>query len=252
MNNNRSPFLEQVRHAIRVRHYSIRTEQAYLDWIRRFIWFHHKRHPQDMGESEVCAFLTHLAVDRNVAASTQNQALNALVFTYKVVLNRPLGDIVGAVRAKKPKKLPVVLTQAEVKQVLSELNGQHWLACCLLYGSGLRLMECIRLRVHDLDFDHRAVIVRDGKGRKDRVVTLPDALILPLQRHLGAVRNFHEKDLGDGFGEVYLPFALARKYPSAPGKRAGSTCSPPRAEVRIRGRAGNGATTLMKPVCSAR
>ena len=162
------------------------------------------------------AFLTHLAVDRNVAASTQNQALNALVFVYKVVLQCPLGDIVGAVRAKKPQKLPVVLTQAEVKQVLSALNGYHWMACCLLYGSGLRLMECIRLRVQDLDFDHRAVIVRDGKGRKDRVVTLPDALTLPLQRHLGAVRNVHEKDLGDGFGAVYLPYALARKYPNAP------------------------------------
>lgn len=216
MKGQRSPFLEQVRDAIRTRHYSIRTEQAYLDWTRRFILFHHKRHPRDMGESEVCAFLTHLAVDRNVAASTQNQALNALVFTYKVVLQRPLGEIVGAVRAKKPQRLPVVLTQTEVKQVLGELNGHHWLACCLLYGSGLRLMECVRLRVQDLNFDRRAVIVRDGKGRKDRVVTLPDALILPLQRHLGAVRNVHEKDLGDGFGAVYLPYALARKYPGAP------------------------------------
>ena len=139
MKDNQPPFLEQVRHAIRVRHYSIRTEQAYVEWTKRFILFHNKRHPRDMGEAEVCAFLTHLAVNRNVAASTQNQALNALVFTYKVVLNRPLGEIVGAVRAKKPQKLPVVLTQVEVKKVLSALNGQHWLACCLLYGSGLRL-----------------------------------------------------------------------------------------------------------------
>jgi integron integrase len=214
--SGRSPFLEQIRQAIRVRHYSIRTEQAYIDWTKRFILFHDKRHPREMGEPEVSAFLTHLAVNRNVAANTQNQALNALVFVYKVVLERPLGDIVGAARAKKPAKLPVVLTQDEVKQVLSALNGQHWLATCLLYGSGLRLMECVRLRVKDLDFDHRAVIVRDGKGRKDRVVTLPDGLNQPLQRHLGAVKNVHEKDLGDGYGEVYLPFALARKYPNAP------------------------------------
>ena len=216
MKNNKSPFLEQVRHAIRVRHYSIRTETAYLDWVKRFILFHGKRHPQDMGESEVSAFLTHLAVNRNVAASTQNQGLNALAFTYKQVLKRPLGDLVGSVRAKKARKLPVVLTQAEVKRVLAALDGQYWLACCLLYGSGLRLMECIRLRVKDLEFDHRAVIVRDGKGRKDRVVTLPDGLILPLQRHLGAVKNVHDKDLEDGFGKVYLPYALARKYPNAP------------------------------------
>ncbi len=216
MQKEQSPFLEKVRNAIRVRHYSIRTEQAYLDWTRRYIRFHRKCHPQYMGEAEVRSFLTHLAVDRNVAASTQNQALNALVFLYREVLERPLGDIVGAVRAKKPQKLPVVLAQAEVKQVLAALNGHHWMACCLLYGSGLRLMECIRLRVRDLDFDHRAVLVRDGKSRKDRVVTLPDALILPLRRHLGAVRNTHEKDLGDGFGAVYLPYALARKHPNAP------------------------------------
>lgn len=212
----RSPFLEKVRQAIRVRHYSIRTEQAYLEWTRRFILFHRKRHPQEMGEREVSAFLTHLAVDRNVAANTQNQALNALVFVYKVVLERPLGDIPNAVRAKKPKKLPVVLTQDEVKRVLAALNGHHWLAVCLMYGSGLRLMECVRLRVQDLDFDHRAIIVRNGKGMKDRVVTLPDSLIIPLQRHLGGVKNLHEKDIGDGYGAVYLPFALARKYPNAP------------------------------------
>ena len=216
MTKIQSPFLEQVRDAIRVRHYSIRTEQAYLDWAKRYILFHQKRHPRDMGEAEVSAFLTHLAVNRNVAASTQNQALNALVFTYKAVLNRPLGDIIGAVRAKKPKKLPVVLTQTEVKSVLAALDGHHWMASCLLYGSGLRLMECVRLRVQDLDFDHRAVIVRDGKGRKDRVVTLADSLVSPLKRHLGMVKNVHDKDLVDGYGAVYLPYALARKYPNAP------------------------------------
>ena len=185
MKGRRSPFLEQVRDAIRTRHYSIRTEQAYLDWTRRFILFHHKRHPRDMGESEVCAFLTHLAVDRNVAASTQNQALNALVFTYKVVLQQPLGEIVGAVRAKKPQRLPVVLTQTEVKQVLGELNGHHWLACCLLYGSGLRLMECVRLRVQDLDFDRRAVrkagIVR-GAVERHRIPPAGPGLRVPMER----------------------------------------------------------------------
>ncbi len=215
-----SPFLQQVRNAIRVRHYSVRTEQAYVDWTRRFILFHGKRHPNELGESEVGRFLTWLAVERNVAPSTQNQALNALVFLYRHVIDRPLGDITNATRAKKPQKLPVVLTQDETKRLFRHLDGNQWLPVCLLYGSGLRLMECLRLRVKDLDFDHRAIIVRSGKGGKDRVVTLPDVLIVPLQRHLASVRNLHEKDLRDGFGEVYLPHALARKYPSAAGSWA--------------------------------
>ena len=195
---SRSPFLEEVRQAIRLRHYSIRTEQAYVDWIKRFILFHDKRHPREMGEAEVRDFLTHLAVNRNVAASTQNQALNALVFLYKAVLERPLGEITEVVRAKRPQRLPVVLTREEVRQVLHHLDGSHWLAACLMYGSGLRLMECIRLRVKDLDFDHRAILVRDGKGAKDRIVTLADELVPVLQRHLEAVRNLHDKDLADG------------------------------------------------------
>jgi integron integrase len=211
-----SPFLDSVREAIRVRHYSIRTEQAYVDWIRRFILFHGKRHPNEMGETEVVAFLTHLAVVGRVSASTRNQALNALVFLYKAVLNRPLADLNDAVRAKKPQKLPVVLTQNEVRRLLQHLDGMHWLAACLMYGSGLRLLECLRLRVKDLDYFHRAVIVRDGKGAKDRVVTLPDELIKLLQRHLESVKSTHEKDLRDGFGAVFLPFALERKYPNAP------------------------------------
>lgn len=211
-----SPFLAQVRNAIRVRHYSIRTEEAYLGWIRRFILFQGKRHPRDMGEAEVGTFLTHLAVEGRVAAATQNQALNALVFLYKAVLERPLADIEGVVRAKRPQRLPVVLTAEEVRRVLRELSGSPWLVACLLYGSGLRLMEAVRLRVKDLDFDHRAILVRDGKGAKDRVVTLPDGLILPLKQHLAHVRLLHDKDLADGFGAVYLPHALERKYPSAP------------------------------------
>jgi len=187
-----------------------------VDWIRRFILFHGKRHPNELGEADVGRFLTWLAVERNVAPSTQNQALNALVFLYRHVIDRPLGDITNAARAKKPQKLPVVLTQDETKRLFRHLDGNQWLPVCLLYGSGLRLMECLRLRVKDLDFDHRAIIVRCGKGGKDRVVTLPDVLVVPLQRHLESVRNLHEKDPRDGFGAVYLPYALARKYPNAP------------------------------------
>jgi len=211
----KSPFLQRVRAAIRVRHYSIRTEKAYVRWIVRFIRFHRYRHPEDMAEPEVVAFLSYLATQRNVAAATQNQAFNALVFLYKAVLDRPLGDLGGLVRAKQPQRLPTVLTAEEVGRVLRCLDGHHWLPACLMYGSGLRLMESMRLRVKDLDFDHRAIVVRSGKGSKDRVVTLPDELIIPLKRHLQAVRLIHEKDLADGYGEVFLPHALARKYPSA-------------------------------------
>jgi len=211
-----SPFLNEVIRAIRVRHYSIRTEKTYVGWIKRYIIFHSKRHPRDMGAEEVGAFLSFLAMDRNVAASTQNQALNALVFLYKAVLDKPLGELQGVVRAKKPRRLPTVLSRNEVMRVLRNLQGRHWLAVCLLYGSGLRLMECVRLRVKDLDFEHHALIVREGKGGKDRIVTLPDELTIPLQRHLGSVRNIHEKDLAEGYGAVWLPHALARKYPNAP------------------------------------
>lgn len=211
----RSPFLDGVRTAIRVRHYSIRTERAYIGWIVRFIRFHGYRHPKDMAEPDVAAFLSNLAVKHRVSASTQNQALNALAFLYGAVLERPLGNMPGIVRAKQPQRLPVVLTPEEVARVLECLDNVHWLPACLMYGSGLRLMEAIRLRVKDLDFDYRAILVRDGKGHKDRVVTLPDELIVPLKRQLQTVRLVHAKDLGDGFGEVALPHALARKFPSA-------------------------------------
>lgn len=211
-----SPFLEEVRRAIRVRHYSLRTEDAYLGWIKRFILFHGKRHPAQMGETEVGAFLTELAVNGRVAAATQNQALNAIVFLYKVVLGRPLAEIDGVVRAKKPQRLPVVLTVDEVQGLLRHLSGIHWLVACLLYGSGLRLMEAVRLRVKDIDFAHRAILVRDGKGAKDRVVTLADGLVTPLRQQLEYARMLHDKDCADGFGTVYLPFALERKYPNAP------------------------------------
>ncbi len=211
----KSPLLQEVVNQIRVRHYSIRTEETYLHWIKRYIYFHKKRHPKEMAEKEVGQFLTDLAVRGNVTASTQSIALNALVFLYRHVLHQPLKEINGVVRAKKPKRLPVVLTQKEVAKVLSHLKGVYWLIACLQYGSGLRLIESVRLRVMDLDFDRRAIYVRSGKGDKDRVVTLADKIITPLQRHLEIVRTLYERDLADGFGAVYLPHALAKKYPRA-------------------------------------
>ncbi|MEA3412273.1 MAG: integron integrase [Pseudomonadota bacterium] len=236
-----SPFLETVRRAIRVRHYSIRTEKSYVQWTRRYILYHGKRHPEQMGETEVGAFLTYLATSRRVSASTQNQALNALGLLYKAVLNRPLGSIDGIVRAKRPERLPVVLEPGEVREILSHLEGTPWLAACLMYGSGLRLMESLRLRVKDLDFNHRAIFVRHGKGGKDRVVTLPDDLIQPLRRHLHGVRLIHEKDLSDGFGRVSLPFALSRKYPNAASEwgwqylfPSSSRCKDPYSEAVLR------------------
>lgn len=210
-----SPLLEQVRAAIRVRHYSIRTERSYVDWIVRFIKFHGLRHPSEMGGPEVVRFLTHLATELEVAASTQNQALNALNFLYRAVLDRPLEHLTGVVRAKRPERLPVVLTTDEVRRVLAALEPPSWLPACLMYGSGLRLMESVRLRVKDLDFEHRVVVVRQGKGGRDRAVTLPDELVVPLRRQLQMARMLHGKDLADGFGAVYLPDALARKYPDA-------------------------------------
>ena len=210
-----SPFLERVRDAIRVRHYSLRTEQAYLMWVRRFILFHGKRHPVEMGAVEVGAFLTHLALARDVAPATQNQALNALAFLYSKVLEQPLGDVAGVVRAARPPRLPVVLSQAEVARVLARLSGVYWLVGCLQYGSGLRLMESLRLRVKDLDFDHRAIFVRHGKGGKDRIVTLPDELLEPLRRHLACRRDLFRQDQRAGCATVFLPHALERKYPHA-------------------------------------
>lgn len=208
-------LLDQVREVMRLKHYSYRTEQAYVDWIRRFILFHGKRHPQEMGAPEIEAFLTHLAVHENVAASTQNQALNALLFLYREVLGREITDPIQALRAKKPRRLPTVLTRHEVQSLLAHLSGPPLLMAQLLYGSGLRLMECLRLRVKDLDFDYHTITVRDGKGDKDRVTILPASLIGSLQKHLEEVKRLHEQDLAQGYGAVYLPDALARKYPNA-------------------------------------
>lgn len=208
-------LLDQVRDAIRVRHYSLRTEEAYVNWIRRFILFHGKRHPKDMGAAEIEAFLTHLAVEGHVAASTQNQALSALLFLYREVLHRELDAAINAVRAREPQHLPEVLTKDEVRRVIAQLSGVYQLQARLLYGSGLRLLECLRLRVKDLDFEHRAILVRDTKGDEDRVTMLPDSLVEPLREQLQRARRLHEQDLARGLGAVYLPDALDRKYPNA-------------------------------------
>lgn len=208
-------LLDRVRQTLRRKHYSYRTEQAYIHWIKRFILFHHKRHPQEMSTPEVEAFLTHLAVKENVAASTQNQALQAILFLYREVLRQPVEEPIHALRAKKPRRLPTVLTRQEVQQLFAHLSGTHLLLACLLYGSGLRLMECLRLRVKDLDWEYRTITVRDGKGEKDRITVLPESLIGPLQAHLEDVRRLHQQDLAQGYSAVYLPEALARKYPNA-------------------------------------
>lgn len=208
-------LLEQVRDVIRRKHYSFRTEQTYIDWIRRFILFHRKRHPNEMAEAEVTEFLTYLARERNVAASTQNQALSALLFLYKEVLQREIGWLDQVERVKRPARLPAVLTKEEARKIFAQLHGTHRLMAGLLYGSGLRLMECVRLRVKDVDFGYAHIVVRDGKGAKDRVTMLPVNLAQPLERHLQKVRAQHDEDVEAGFGSVYLPTALERKYPNA-------------------------------------
>ncbi len=209
-------LLDQVRDQIRLKHYSIRTERVYCEWLKRFIRFHNYRHPEEMGAAEVEAFLSDLAVRRTVSASTQNQALAALLFLYKQVLKLDLPWLGEVVRAKKPQRLPVVLTIAEVQRVLMQLQGELWLATSLLYGSGMRVMEVLRLRVKDVDFARNEIVVRDGKGMKDRITLLPQRLVTPLKQHLQVVRAVHQQELAAGRGDVYLPEALARKYPKAP------------------------------------
>jgi integron integrase len=230
-------LLDQVRDKIRLKHYSIRTEQAYLDWIRRFILFHNKRHPLEMGKVEIEDFLSHLAVVRNVSASTQNQAKSALLFLYREVLEIELPWLDGIEQAKTPKRLPVVLTEAEVQAVLAELPGTWQLLGHLLYGSGLRIMEGVRLRVKDVDFARREILVREGKGFKDRVTMLPASLLQPFQQHLARVKTLHAADLATGYGEVYLPYALARKYPAA-GKEWGWQYVFPSAQLSVDPRSG--------------
>ena len=208
-------LLDQVRDKLRVKHYSIRTEQAYTGWIKRYILFHGKRHPKEMGAEEIEAFLTHLAVEGNVSASTQNLAKSSLLFLYREVLEIQLPWLENVTQAKAPKRLPVVLTVAEVQSVLGRMNGTYLLIASLLYGGGMRLMEAVRLRVKDVDFERREILVREGKGFKDRVTMLPEAVIAALQTHLVKVKALHAEDLAQGYGEVYLPFALDKKYPNA-------------------------------------
>lgn len=209
-------LLDQVREQIRLKHYSIRTERVYCEWVRRFIRFHNYRHPVEMGASEVEAFLSNLAVARSVSASTQNQALAALLFLYKEVLRQDLPWIGEVVRAKKLSRLPVVLSMEEVQRILFQMKDESWLISSMLYGTGMRLMEAIRLRVKDVDFARQEILIRDGKGQKDRVTVLPARLIEPLKAQLAKIRHLHQAELAAGRGDVYLPDALARKYPKAP------------------------------------
>ena len=210
-------LLDEVRETLRRRHYSIHTERSYCDWIKRFVVFHNMQARADLsnGEEKITKFLTHLACDLKVAPSTQNQAMNALVFLYKQVLNYSLEQKINAERSEKKVRIPVVLTREETAKLISLINGVQQLVVKLLYGSGLRIAECLRLRVHDVDFAMKCLTIRDGKGGKDRVTTLPEKLTPPLQEHLERVRLIHESDLANGYGEVYLPYALERKYPNA-------------------------------------
>jgi len=208
-------LLDQVRDALRVRHYSIRTEETYLQWIKRYILFHNKTHPRDLGESEISAYLTHLAVNKNVSASTQNQALSALLFLYQQVLGIKLDWLDDVVRAKRPKRLPVVLSRDEIQRVLKLITGTNGLVARLMYGTGMRLMEVMRLRIKDIDLSYKQILIRSGKGDKDRVTLLPESLIPELQQQIGLVKELHQADLAEGYGRVHLPFALARKYPNA-------------------------------------
>ena len=209
-------LLDQVRERIRVKHYSLRTEQAYVGWIKRYIFFRDKRHPRDMGKVEVEAFLSVLAVERNVSAATQTQALSALLFLYREVLGIELPWLDDLVRAKKPRRLPSVLTRAEVSALLGAMDDPEVvLPARLLYGGGLRLLECLRLRVKDVDVSRREILVRDGKGQKDRVTMLPESLVPQMQVQMETVRQLHARDLANGHGEVWLPDALSVKYPGA-------------------------------------
>lgn len=208
-------LLDQLRQVIRKKHYAYSTEEAYASWAKRYILFHNKRHPADMSEKEISAFISDLALNRNVAASTQNQALNAIVFLYKHILKIDLGDFGPMERAKKPEKIPVVMSKSEVESVLAYMSGTNRLMAQVLYGTGLRVKECVRLRVKDIDYSMDQIIVINGKGQKDRATMFPETIKPLLKDQLKKVKVIHEKDLKDGFGEVYLPYALERKYTNA-------------------------------------
>lgn len=235
--NPKLKLLDQVREVLRLKHYSLRTEQSYVHWIKRFLMFHRNaagqwRHPREMGGPEIGAFLSHLATGKTVAAATQNQALNAIVFLYREVLGVPLSEQFAFEPAKRPQKLPVVLSREEVSRLLAAMEGTNRLMAQLLYGTGMRLMECLRLRVKDIDFERRQIIVRDGKGAKDRVTMLPETLVAPLQAHLERVRALWEADVRDGLCDVFLPGALAAKYPNAPREWAWQWVFPSRTRSR--------------------
>jgi integron integrase len=215
METPKKKLLDQVRDIIRLKHYSYRTEETYVQWIRRYILFHNKRHPKDMGVPEIEAFLTHLAVQSNVSASTQNQAFSALLFLYRHVLQLPLSDRIDALRAKKSRHLPTVLTPEEAIAIIQQMSGVHRLLAILLYGSGLRLREVLQLRIKDIDFSQRQLAIRDAKGHESRHTMLPDRAIKPLKHHLDQVKKLHQQDLNQGYGATQLPFALTRKYPNA-------------------------------------
>jgi integron integrase len=216
----RPKLLDQVRQAIQTRHYSPKTKESYVHWIKRFIFFHNRRHPVEMSEKEIAQFLSSLASELHVSAATQNQALNAILFLYRDVLRKEIGYVDGVIRAKRPHRLPVVLTRQEVKSILSILDHSDWLMVMLLYGAGLRLMECLELRVEDIDFTTNQIVVRAGKGDKDRHTMLPAVVKEPLAKHFEVIREQHQRDLEGGLGRVILPNALDRKYPNA-GKEWG-------------------------------
>ena len=215
MGNSPVKLLDKVRQCIRLKGYSIRTEKSYVSWIKRFILFHGKRHPQEMGKPEIEAFLSHLVMKRNVASSTQNQAFNAILFLYKYALDIDMPEDINALRSKKPVRVPTVMTREETLKLIGVMHGTHQLMAKLIYGCGLRVMECIRLRVKDIDFAMNQIIVRDGKGKKDRITVLPDGVKPALIEHLVYVKQLHQDDLARGYGRVYLPNALAKKYPNA-------------------------------------
>ena len=215
MKENKPKLIEEVINYLRLKHYSIRTEEAYVNWIKRFIIYHNKKHPKEMGDKEIREFLTKLAVKDKVAASTQNQALCAIIFLYKVVLKKNVGQLEGMVWSNKPKKLPVVFSKDEVRTLLKNLEGTNWIICNILYGAGLRLTECLRLRIQDINFSLNQINVRNGKGNKDRITILPEIIKPVLKEKITDVEKKHQEDLGRGYGKVYLPFALERKYPNA-------------------------------------
>jgi integron integrase len=208
-------LLDQVRSVLRVKHYSYRTEQSYIHWIKRYIYFHNKTHPKDLNGKDIAKFISYLALKEKVSSNTQNQALCALVFLYKQVFGLDMGEFPEIHWAKKPKKIPVVFTKQEVKTVLNNLKGMHWTMAMLLYGSGLRLTECLQLRVKDIDFEYKQLSIRDGKGDKDRVTILPEILNTPLKKQIEYVEGLFEEDIKNGYDSVYMPFALERKYPNA-------------------------------------